>query len=333
MQTNRCDVHTFALFLYSSADKEKTMGVKDTKAKEYLADNGRFADLCNVVLFHGVQMIRAEDLKERDSAEVLSVLGSEGKELQIQKLRDLLKQVVVKSYGSAYIMLVGIEAQADVHYAMPVKVMTYDVLNYGAQVKKAARNHRDERKHGTNAEFLSGFHKEDKLTPVITITVYLGTEKWDGPRKLSDMFREKDAWLKSLISDYKIHLVVPREMDDFSLFQTSLGAVLEVIKASEDKEAMRTLFATNPRYKAMDNESVLAINTFIGGNFPIAQEGGITNMCKALEDMRKEDIQTGIDVGVDLTKKVIRLNSLGCTPEKIAEEMKISKEKVMYILE
>ena len=60
-------------------------------------------------------------------------------------------------------------------------------------------------------------------------------------------------------------------------------------------------------------------------------------MCKALEDMRKEDIQTGIeqgiDVGVDLTKKVIRLNSLGCTPEKIAEEMKISKEKVMYILE
>lgn len=177
-------------------------------------------------------MIRAEDLKERDSAEVLSVLGSEG----------------------------------------------------------AARNHRDERKHGTNAEFLSGFHKEDKLTPVITITVYLGTEKWDGPRKLSDMFREKDAWLKSLISDYKIHLVVPREMDDFSLFQTSLGAVLEVIKASEDKEAMRTLFATNPRYKAMDNESVLAINTFIGGNFPIAQEGGITNMCKALEDMRKGDV-------------------------------------------
>ena len=29
MQTNRCDVHTFALFLYSSADKEKTMGAKE----------------------------------------------------------------------------------------------------------------------------------------------------------------------------------------------------------------------------------------------------------------------------------------------------------------
>ena len=27
------------------------MGAKDTKAKEYLSDNERFADLCNVVLF------------------------------------------------------------------------------------------------------------------------------------------------------------------------------------------------------------------------------------------------------------------------------------------
>lgn len=34
-------------------DKEKFMGAKDTVAKEYLSDNVRFADLCNVVLFEG----------------------------------------------------------------------------------------------------------------------------------------------------------------------------------------------------------------------------------------------------------------------------------------
>ncbi|WP_306784100.1 hypothetical protein [Agathobacter rectalis] len=28
------------------------------------------------------------------------------------------------------------------------------------------------------------FTKEDKLIPVITITVYLGTKEWDGPRRL-----------------------------------------------------------------------------------------------------------------------------------------------------
>lgn len=59
-------------------DKEKLMGAKDTKAKEYLSDNARFADLCNVVLFDGEQIIQASDLLERDTAEVLSVLGKSG---------------------------------------------------------------------------------------------------------------------------------------------------------------------------------------------------------------------------------------------------------------
>ena len=151
MQTNRCDGHTFALFCILLLDKEKAMGTKDAKAKEYLSDNDRFADLCNVVLFDGAQMIKAGDLQEKDAAEVLSVLGKSGKEFQVQKARDLLKQVVVKSCGSAYIMLIGLEAQADIHYAMPVKVMIYDALNYGAQVKEIERTHRRERDEGTSA--------------------------------------------------------------------------------------------------------------------------------------------------------------------------------------
>lgn len=51
------------------------MGEKDTKAKEYLSDNSRFADLCNYVLFQGEQIIKAETLIEKDSTEVLSILS------------------------------------------------------------------------------------------------------------------------------------------------------------------------------------------------------------------------------------------------------------------
>ena len=238
-------------------------------------------------------------------------------------------------------MLVGAEAQADIHYAMPVKVMTYDTMNYSAQVKSTARAHRDAGEHGTSAEFLSGFHKDDKLTPVITITVYLGAKPWDGPRKLSDMFRETDGWMEELVSDYKIHLLVPQEIEDFSKFHTSLGAVFEMIKASEDKEAMKKLIATNPKYRTMDNASVSAINTFIGVNIPINEEGGETDMCKAWEDQREEDletgrkegIKTGIETGIELTKLVIRLDAQGHSLSEIAREANIPEEKVQYILE
>ena len=334
-ERRRTDVtdHTVASFCTLLPDKEKTMGAKDTKAKEYLSDNRRFADLCNAVLFDGEQTIKAENLQERDTAEVLSVLGADGNEVLLQKARDLLKQVIVKSCGSAYIMLIGIEAQADVHYSMPVKVMTYDALNYGAQVKNTARNHRDAGEYGTGAEFLSGFHKGDKLTPVITITVYLGSKPWDGPRSLYDMLGSIDDRLKRFVCDYPINLVIPQEIKDFSRFKTSLGAVFEVIKASEDKQSMKKLFTQNPKYKAMDNESVLAINTFIGVDIPVNEEGSETDMCKAWEDQRKEDLEEGMEKGIELTKQVIRLSVQGHTLEEISKETKIPKEKVQYILE
>lgn len=36
--------------------------------------------------------------------------------------------------------------------------------------------------------------------------------------------------------------------------EKTMGAVFEVIKASEDKQSMKKLFTQNPKYKAMDNE-------------------------------------------------------------------------------
>ena len=44
-----------------------------------------------------------------------------------QKWRDLLKSVSVKYTGNMYIVLIGIEAQTDVHYAMPVSYTHLDV--------------------------------------------------------------------------------------------------------------------------------------------------------------------------------------------------------------
>ena len=68
------------------------MGAKDIKAKEYLSDNTRFADLCNYYLFEGKNMIRPESLVAQDTTELLSVFGTTKKELQVQKWRDILKQ-------------------------------------------------------------------------------------------------------------------------------------------------------------------------------------------------------------------------------------------------
>ena len=50
------------------------MGAKDRKANEYFADNRRFADMCNAVLFGGRTVILPEALEATDTTELLSGL-------------------------------------------------------------------------------------------------------------------------------------------------------------------------------------------------------------------------------------------------------------------
>ena len=136
------------------------MGEKDTKAKEYLADNERFADLCNYVLFGGEQVISANALEERDTTEILSALGVDEKEMKAQqKWRDLLKGAIVKYTGEMYVVLIGVENQTDIHYAMPIKNMLYDAMNYDSQVREVAVKHRAQSEYGSGAEFYQVFTK------------------------------------------------------------------------------------------------------------------------------------------------------------------------------
>ena len=43
--------------------------------------------------------------------------------------------------------------------------------------------------HLTTGEYLSRFRKKDRLIPIISLVFYYGSEPWDGPVDLYDMFR------------------------------------------------------------------------------------------------------------------------------------------------
>ena len=103
------------------------MSAKDSMAKEYFADNARFADLCNNILYGGREVILPENLKERDTTEVLTALGLDKKTIAMQKMRDIFKNASIKYTGKSYVVLIGVENQSDIHYAIPVKNMFYDV--------------------------------------------------------------------------------------------------------------------------------------------------------------------------------------------------------------
>ena len=99
-------------------------------------------------------------------------------DMAVQKLRDnLMLWSMAKDDEAVYVVL-GIENQDKIHYAIAVKNMLYDALQYAKQVEEAKRSYRDRSKKKRLVvkfrRILSGLKKEDKLMPVITLVVYFG---------------------------------------------------------------------------------------------------------------------------------------------------------------
>jgi len=179
--------------------------------------------------------------------------------------------------------MLGLELQNHIHYAMPVRAMLYDAIEYEAQVQRTASLRSRERESDA---FLSGFRKDDKLIPVITLVLYLKPDKWDGPRSLSDMYAPYDEAIKPYINDYSINLISPAELDsaDFAQFSTEAGKVLEFIKCSGDKEHMERFIEENDNLR-LSSKAVMFLNEITHSKLAVNDERGDVIMCKALDDM------------------------------------------------
>lgn len=286
------------------------MRKKDTETKAYMRENKVFADAFNYLIYNGRKEIRPENLKELDTTELVQLVASEKnqKKEAVQKYRDILKSAVIMQDQSATYLVLGIENQSEVHYAMPVRNMIYDALQYGTQVTAIASVNKEKETAKTSAEFLSGFCKKDKLLPVITLVIHFGADPWDGARSLYDMMDLEKEELRAFVQDYKIHLIDPASMkpEELEKFSTSLRGVLGYIKYSQDKEKLLVFMKSNSEM-TMEIQAVRVIEAVMKTSIKIPEEEEEVDMCKAIEDLlhdsREEGIQTGIERGTVLTLK------------------------------
>lgn len=95
-------------------------------------------------------------------------------------------------------------------------------------------------------EFLSGFYREGRLIPVITLVIYFQPTPWDGPRTLYEMFGEQPPEMMKYVSDYRMHLIEPAALseDELSRFHSELGTVLKFLKHANEKMCSRSLLCT-----------------------------------------------------------------------------------------
>ena len=110
------------------------MGAKDIVTKDYTKESVVFADAFNQYIYKGEQVIKAENLRPLDTNLTGIPYGAEGAGIPVQRYRDALKSVTAMEDDHRVYLLLAIEAQSEVHHAMPVRNMVYDALQYAAQV-------------------------------------------------------------------------------------------------------------------------------------------------------------------------------------------------------
>ena len=143
----------------------------DIILKNFWKNNERFADIFNAYLFRGEQIIKAEDLTEAD-ADISSLVKFNGYAETLGKVFDVVKK---SANGVDYVIL-GLENQSKIHYAMPLRHMIGDAFSYLKEYKELEAKNKKYKNYKTKHEFLSKFQKTDRLHPIVTICIYYGED-------------------------------------------------------------------------------------------------------------------------------------------------------------
>lgn len=271
--------------------KLKTKITPDTILKNFWKDNQRFADLFNACFFNGDSKLNPDDLTEVDT-DISSLLHFHGYAETVKRIVDVVKK---SAYGVDFVIL-GIENQSKIHYAMPLRHMISDAFSYLKEYNEIAKKYKKEKNYGSTDEFLSKMKKTDRLHSVLTICIYYGEDPWDGPRSLTDMLEIPDSF-KPLISDYKFNLIELRKSEHLNFRNDDVNTIFNISRFIYDKKYDKI----TDIYKKKNISSELAMvigcitesQTLINTAVESEQKGGNVNMCKALEELEERGRRAG----------------------------------------
>ncbi len=302
------------------------MGKKDLLIKNYMKRPEIFADFFNGYVYGGDDVIKASELQELDSESIVMIPGADNRVSEtVNRTRDLLKRAILMKAGSVYYCILGLENQDYIHYAMPVRNMLYNAMSYTEQVETIARYNRKNKKC-SKEDYLSGFRKEDKILPVVTVTLYWGTKPWDGPVTLKDMLVETDEEIFELVDDVNCNLFSIIDAKEIPKYKTELKELFEQLNRRNDGEAMKKIVSENEKYKHISMETAEVIGEMANVGMPEEDEKGEYNVCKAIMEIREEGIEVGREEG-RLLLLVSMVQDGEITLETAAKRLDISREE------
>lgn len=281
------------------------MAGKDVTEKILEAYNDVFADIVNVLLFDGDEVLKPEELVDQAPR---AAYKADGKVREIE--RDVAKRWRKQNIRIACI---GLENQTAVDADMPLRVIGYDGAEYRAELNEAKK-----------ARY-----------PVVTLVLYFGFQKhWDKPLNLRDCLEIPERF-KPYVSDYKINLFEIAFLTDEQVerFQSDFRIVADYfvqMRKNRDycpeprdmehvRETLQLLSAVtqDDRYEAAYND---------------ARKGAPRNMCEVLDRIENRGKDAGRREGELAGRREGRREGEFAGIQALMESMHWSAEQAMAML-
>ena len=265
------------------------LGDMNAYVNDYLSDKERFADLMNGVIFQGNKVINENDLIDLDTKSWKS--HTRTGESTRENIRDHLK--CWNCRGKSIIL--GVEAEQNIQYAMPVRTMNYDSSQYSKQLKSRKKEHRHKRDLSSR-EYVSGFSKTEQLIPVLSLVLYLGNDTWDAAHSLSeicgirDIDEELHKYILPFFNNWHVHVLDINTLENTDIFTTDLREVLGFLMYQKDKKKLQHFVKENEGFRHMKPDAYsLIMQLSHTKQLDIAKESynlkGEIDMCQAIDEM------------------------------------------------
>ena len=290
----------------------------DSADKVYWRQNETFADLFNAYLYNGEQVIKSEELEELDTDASDVVEIGEVKE-SIRGARDVIK--IAKKYNGVEYVLLAIENQEGIHYAMPIRVMGYDHYSYNKQYNDRKNYYKKNDIKLKDDEFLSGIRKTDKFLPVITLVLYYGEKDWDGPKSLYDMLVIPDR-IKSFVGNYPINIIQMKDNDLVlhNQYNVDLFKIMSIIYDTKKSVAQR--IAALREFEANKEVDEKVIDVIVA----------TTNMKVNKKKVGEQKVCTFWEEAKKIEREDARLEAQYEAIHNIMESLNMSMEQAMDVL-
>lgn len=286
---------------------------KDEEWKNYFYDNARYADLINGAAFAGRQVLTADSLQELDTQTGFvrepDSTGRDqkaGRRKKNQKGGIRYRDMLRKAAFGAGCAVIGIEPEERADYSMPLRDMYYSVGEYEKQASQVRSRVRAGHRGLKGGEYLYRFPRGTLLNPVVTVILYCGEEEWDGPRTLHEMLDLSGIpeELAGMVPDYRINILEVRRMEDTGVFQTDLRQVLDFIRLSGSRDALRELVESDPYYRQMEEDAFRVAACYAGADGLLRMKehnrnGGKIDMGSAIKEMIEEGKAQGWKAGIE----------------------------------